>query len=380
MAQKSGDYDRLVGMIYEAALESGHWDVPFNELIRQIGGSGFHFLGWSSELKEVPFAACSESWQGYIDGYHSEYGKIDPHLQAGLKDPVGCWLVSHERFDERFVSRNQCYQEYLIPSGVRHLMGTSLVRDEHLDVVAAVGKPPGTKAFSADEIALVKRITPHLQRAVALHMRTDKLRDRAAFGALGLQTMESGILALDKTGRVLFANPFAEDMLRRGNFLKVQAGRLLAGLRDDAKQLSGAIARALASRAPQVLGLRKAGGGETDRCIITVVRLSEANRLFTIFSRPELLVLIRLPNERRGPAARDLVDLFEFTGAEARLAEGMACGLSLQDYAAQTGVAKDTVRAQLKAIFIKTGAQRQSELVRLLCDVPAPYSAKNVTA
>ena len=288
MARNSSDYDRLVGMIYEAALESGRWEQPFNELIRQIDASGFHFLGWSSERNEVPFAACSASWRDYIDGYHSEYGKIDPHLQAGLKDPIGCWLVSHERFDERFVSRNQCYQEYLIPSGVRHLMGTSLVRDERLDVVAAVGRPPGTKAFSKDEVALVRRVTPHLQRAVALHMRSNELRDQAAFGELGLEAMESGILALDKMGRVLFANPFAEGMLRVGGYIKVQSGKLCAGFKHDAKHFSEAVARALTSRSPQVLGLRKMGGTDMDRCIVTVVRLSEANRLFTIFSRPEL--------------------------------------------------------------------------------------------
>ena len=50
---------------------------------------------------------------------------------------------------------------------------------------------------------------------------------------------------------------------------------------------------------------------------------------------------------------------------EARLASIMAGGVDLRTAAEELGVARDTARNQLKAIFAKTGAYRRSELVEL---------------
>ena len=60
------------------------------------------------------------------------------------------------------------------------------------------------------------------------------------------------------------------------------------------------------------------------------------------------------------------------TQAEARLAVALCEGLSVEEAAARFGVSLATVRAQLKAVFAKTGTRRQAELVgRLMCGVLA---------
>jgi DNA-binding CsgD family transcriptional regulator len=57
---------------------------------------------------------------------------------------------------------------------------------------------------------------------------------------------------------------------------------------------------------------------------------------------------------------------FRLTEAEARLATQLAFGNSLEKVADQFGIVKDTARAQLKSIFVKTGVHRQAELVAML--------------
>jgi DNA-binding CsgD family transcriptional regulator len=61
-----------------------------------------------------------------------------------------------------------------------------------------------------------------------------------------------------------------------------------------------------------------------------------------------------------------LAGLFGLSPAEARLASIMAAGIDLQTAAEEMGVARDTARNQIKAIFAKTGERRQSELAELL--------------
>jgi DNA-binding CsgD family transcriptional regulator len=73
------------------------------------------------------------------------------------------------------------------------------------------------------------------------------------------------------------------------------------------------------------------------------------------------------------PAAPDaalIQGLFDLTAAEARVASGVAEGLAIEQIAARHGVAVATIRTQVKAIFAKTGSNRQSQLAALLASQP----------
>ena len=70
----------------------------------------------------------------------------------------------------------------------------------------------------------------------------------------------------------------------------------------------------------------------------------------------------------RSHGAREdwLAQRYGLTPSEARLAAFMGAGGTVADFAAEHGVSQYTARTHLKAIFAKTGAHRQSELVRLM--------------
>ena len=57
---------------------------------------------------------------------------------------------------------------------------------------------------------------------------------------------------------------------------------------------------------------------------------------------------------------------FELTPAECRVAEAIANGVSLNAFARQNGLSVHTVRNQLKTVFAKTGVSRQLELALLI--------------
>ena len=61
-----------------------------------------------------------------------------------------------------------------------------------------------------------------------------------------------------------------------------------------------------------------------------------------------------------------LMTLFGLTAAEARLASRLAAGDALETIADELGIAKETARNQVKAVFAKTRTHRQAELVAVL--------------
>jgi DNA-binding CsgD family transcriptional regulator len=78
-----------------------------------------------------------------------------------------------------------------------------------------------------------------------------------------------------------------------------------------------------------------------------------------------LLTLVPL-EPAYGPIPALLTRAFGLTPAEAKLAATIAQGKALEQIAKELGIARTTVRNQLRAIFSKTNTHRQSELVALL--------------
>lgn len=79
-----------------------------------------------------------------------------------------------------------------------------------------------------------------------------------------------------------------------------------------------------------------------------------------------LMTVTRVGGRRRAPSPEVLAGLFELTPAEARVADGIARGLSLKQVADLHGLRLSTARAYLDQVFRKTGTHRQGELVALL--------------
>jgi DNA-binding CsgD family transcriptional regulator len=61
-----------------------------------------------------------------------------------------------------------------------------------------------------------------------------------------------------------------------------------------------------------------------------------------------------------------LVSMYGLTPAESRLVDALIGGYTLEQYAQHRGISLGTVRGQLKLVLSKTGATRQSELVRMV--------------
>jgi DNA-binding CsgD family transcriptional regulator len=73
----------------------------------------------------------------------------------------------------------------------------------------------------------------------------------------------------------------------------------------------------------------------------------------------------------RETPAEVLGRLYGLTPAEVRLAEAIVGGDRPAEAAKRFGVTLGTVRNQLKAVFAKTGARNQADLVRLALTGPA---------
>jgi DNA-binding CsgD family transcriptional regulator len=162
---------------------------------------------------------------------------------------------------------------------------------------------------------------------------------------------------LDAERRLLYVSQRARAMLAEGRLLREEGGRLAAALPADAACLAEALAQATRLQASAPVRL---GGRPRPLSLGCAVPLGEG----------EAALVLAALDEEGGPAAAMAAAWFGLTPTEARLAGLLARGKDLQNAGEQLRISLGTARTHLKSIFLKTGASRQSELVRLLNLLP----------
>lgn len=86
----------------------------------------------------------------------------------------------------------------------------------------------------------------------------------------------------------------------------------------------------------------------------------------SIFLGARAILILSNLVPRAAPDPALIGQAFDLTPAESRLAAMLATGASIGSASECLGISRETARNHLKSIFSKTGAHRQSELVRLI--------------
>ena len=241
--------------------------------------------------------------------------------------------------------------------------------------------PSGATALAPDWQDVLQALLPLLQRVVRLYLVIGDSERRRRIAEHVLETSGVGVILVDSAGAVITVNAAAHAIMARTRVLGIHDGRLRASRQTDQQLLLGHIRQ----KAEQQSAL-----GADPGCYAAFALLRDDHPLpVTVMVRPgppfgpvsaplrrTATVILRDPARRLRLAAPDLEQLFDLSPAEARLAQLLADGLSMEEAALQLGVSRNTVRSQLQSVFAKTGTNRQGDLVRLLLSSAATLAQR----
>lgn len=368
-------YDSVVEDIYRAGSGLHSWLRPIEQIAGIFDAWAVQLLGVNKKtgVMSFSFEAGSAPPAGAIE-YLRHYHRIDPRLGKFLPAPKGEWFACEEHFDDAFVAGNPFYQDYLIPLGARYLYGTKLHDDESATVLLGHLSRAGNPPLSAAEKGAFRRISTHLQKALDIRKTLDAGSDRHSVGAELLEKLRQPMLLIDNERRITYRNQSARALLARRDLVYESEGRFACGDADSDLELTIAIRN---------LGLVPIStlGDQADTCDRRVVRVRRkdgskvAGTLIAL--RPEATMgsFGRTPQalftvfEPGAPVDIDpfiLSTTFDLTPAEARVAAAIVAGCSPERCAKDLDVKLSTVRSQLVAIYRKTGAAGQADLVRMI--------------
>lgn len=333
------DVTELVALAYEAGTEPKGWPRFLERFAQSIGDRSVTLQIEDLTNEQGTLAFYHGADPAVMEAYASHYGALNPWTRNGEHLlHTGRILYDEMSVSHRDLQRTEFYADFLEPQDIARSMCGVIARNQGTAAYISFQRSRNAGDWTQDEIALVGRVLPHLQRAIDLHRRLSaERRDHEALIETA-NRLPWGVVFLDEKRRVVFENEQVRHM-----------------------------DRALLARA---LGLVNSGGGivtRPDRAPVAVmVSRLEAQDPLTLESRARVAVFLVDPEQRRASPDARLRQSFGLTPAEARLALALANGSSLAEIADEQRVTIETLRTHLKRIFDKTGTRRQSNLVRLV--------------
>ena len=166
---------------------------------------------------------------------------------------------------------------------------------------------------------------------------------------------------LDADLHIEHANSVAEQLLKNNSTIARVGDKLRVMRHREHQQLQHTVRHLLADSkqaVPHVIPLERESGQSP--LFITLRRLSRQDRLD---DTQHIALYMTDPELRQIDQTRLVMDAFGLTPKEARLVIALANGGTLEGFATDTGISKNTARTHLYASFRKVGVSQQSSLV-----------------
>ena len=184
-----------------------------------------------------------------------------------------------------------------------------------------------------------------------------------------LSAMRMGAILVTRDAHVISANHAGREAMAAAYGLALRNGQLFAVAPDARRKFAQALTQACAHPFVDGAVLLRASGESARVRAMRVVALERVAHRRDCTAGGLALLCIGGPRSRT-PEASTLSQLFGLTGAESALMEAIARGERLQHCAARRNVSLATVRAQLRNVFVKTGATTQADLVSIAWSIP----------
>ena len=268
-------------------------------------------------------------------------------------------------FDRGELERTAFYQEVLSAVDVQHSMGLCVKAGPSGHLIAlTVSRDRHRPAFEPEALQLAQRLLPHLRNVFALSQKFQQLESTASI----MDRVTYGIWLLGADGHVVRANSAGQVLLAdRGGGLQQRNSALKAAWPADKVTLEMAIKYGTSpcgSRRSDLL-LHDTAGQPWAVCNVHPLSRNTLDAL--VPTTPAACIVLVHPFTTTTPAGEaTLRAVFGLTPAEAELAEALLRHCSLSACSTSSGKSHETLRTQLKALFVKTETHRQADLIRRL--------------
>jgi DNA-binding CsgD family transcriptional regulator/PAS domain-containing protein len=374
----------LIGRIYDAAADARLWPAFLQDFADAASGTltAIHFYDRSAPV--ASFGVFVNLDPAHARQYAQHYHSVDPWIEEWKKRWNRAGAETIEAGDQVVelakLEKTEFYNDWLSKQNLAHQIGCMLTKTNQRFSAFTCNRPRKAGPFGTAELALLRALFPHLERALMFHRRIAELEGRYHASLDALDCLTTGVVLLDDQGRILTTNREADRLLRQKDGLCASRYTISAANQQDTQQLHGMIAGA----AKMARGEGIAAGGflalprPSGKRPLSVLVAPLGRHAFAPGIRTPAVVVFVTDPERMPESPPDALSrLYELTAAESRLAELLMQGETVVRAAERLSISHNTARTHLQRIYQKTGTTHQSALVRVLLSSALPWPAGN---
>lgn len=369
--------DTLVGQIYAAGYDRSKWQDVCDELRRLSGDCQIVLHGHDLDRNRQMGFVSSGYDSSFVASYFTHYAAVNPWLPAMGAVPVGQVRRSDECITREELLRSEFYNDWLRPQdNITDGMGVVLFRrnGRMLNLSVNIRECDRDRSMHT-ATGLMRAVSPHLTNAFGITQRMGGDSLSASIYRGVIDGMDRAVFFVDSHGRAVYLNDAAQQLVREGAHFVVERSGLL---RSDDPRATNALQHAFRQLAagntdwPRYVAIRPKSGG---RLLVAQPYPLKPDPDEVSFFReffplvPTTMLVVHDPGSAIRTDETVLQDAFDFTYAEARLALAILNDGSIREYADANRLSQHTVRNQMRAVLRKSGARKQSELVRLLSGI-----------
>lgn len=361
------EHSKTVEHIFNAVLDGSLTNRALQAIAEYVGASTATYLLVNKLSGQVSTVTRWGSFSGSREDYLSHYGKIDLFRPLQEKAQSGCLLRLSEELPNAALRHDEWYNDYILKNGTSDCIGAKFAESLSHAVIVGFHRAVGDNGpFPRNPQALHDLAGP-LASAARLNLGLIESGYRAPLGFSRLDDLDAGAIFADANGRVIEANKIGEEILRAGDALTLHDGQICARRNFETAKLASLIANAtVPGSAPPAGCMLIARDGGRPALIVRIAPVGPGQSWCAI---PLALILVSTPRENL-VSERELAELYGLSPAESRLALELVRGKRMKEIVGDFGVQITTLRTQLSAILKKCDVERQSDLVRLIANIP----------
>jgi DNA-binding CsgD family transcriptional regulator len=360
----------LEALAYEAALEPSLWTQVVADASRAFQAPHM-MLGVGDRRGIALMGAVPPGLDDLAEVMMARYPtpETNPGLAfAALAPPTAVGLRDRIISDSD-MERLDIYQDILRPLDLWHAAIMNVHRDAAVLAPMAFMRTRKEGPFGDGELAGLRALAPHFNRALRVTLRLRELEARASALAEMTDRALVALVLTDPFGKIAQANGVARAILAENDGLTLRDGILRAARSEDCRRLSRLIREAAGSRRMPMSGVMQVARLSSRRPLALVV--SPSRNAASPFGRSHAVSIAFADPERAPEPDADLIArLYGFTAREAGVAALLLKGLSPSEAAGDLAMSENTVRTHIRHLFDKTGVDRVADLVRLLMQGP----------
>jgi PAS domain-containing protein len=229
----------LIGQVYDAALDESLWAGLAEPITATFGSPSANVF--TTSPASIVMLTRTANVDAVAKEYEAYYYQRDLWVQRVLGHRLGTVVDSGDLIADVELENSEFYCDYLRRADMFYVLGSVFPVSNGEIGALGIHRPRGASSYERSDKVLVSTFLPHLRRALQIRQRLVRppIGLQADLAALDRSQLATAVVARD--GRILYANPIAERLLRLQDGIMTVGGRIATRGRQAQDRLSALV-------------------------------------------------------------------------------------------------------------------------------------------